>query len=132
MEEKTESCVLGGFCLVRRIPAVGQLKARDVYLAEFTPSRQGFQLMQQVADGIRGIAAVVQTIEKDTTFALVFDDGVDPDEVTDLWIPAFRRAARRVRPGMRTELVGGNQYVPPDPIRELMETYSDRYSSADS
>ncbi len=123
MGEKTNHCVLGNFHRVRHEPAQGGKSARTSYESEFVPSQKCFELMQHAANGIEGLAAVIQTSVRGSTFALVFDTGVNPDVTASLWITAFRKAASGVHKNQRGALLATTH---PSPCGNPMAVSSQR------
>lgn len=104
--------------------AKGDLKPREYFWADFDPSNKCIELMDEVAHGIEGLIAVVQTVEDGTSFALVSDNRLDNITI-DLWANKVRKQLVRVKKDQRHTLVG-NETRSPD--KDFFETYSERYS----
>ncbi|MFZ1323650.1 MAG: hypothetical protein WAQ57_00635 [Candidatus Saccharimonadales bacterium] len=132
MGDKTHRCVLGTFHRVRTEPMPRTKFTRAYFTSDFVPSDECLTLMERAAEGIEGIVGVIKTFDDGTSFALVFATGVHTDVTAALWVTAFRKLCSGTPKHQRDSLVTNRTFVHPDPVRELVATYSDRYSSDDS
>lgn len=99
------------------------------FTCSFDPSRECFEVMEEVAQGIHGIYGVITHPAEGTTFALAISNDVDQTAAAAMWLKSFIGKLNMMTVEELSDMRGGIPRIDP---KDCMAQFADSGTGVNS